>query len=557
MDRRAFLGACVGAALGLGACRRSSEGSAPPLGPDSAPYTPPSPVALLGPDQLPPSPRITLRLPGRDEGVPNPYLYLPTGYGAVVRIYDTLLERLPGGGVLPWLATSHSVSDDAMTHRFELRDGVRWHDGRPFSAEDVVFSFEYFAAKWAEVKISRLVLFRPDNVVRVVARGPRRVEVVLDKPVVTFVPNVAGRFPIVPKHTWSSVDSPAAVRDPSQLVGTGPYRLTSYADGKYLFEANDDFFLGRPFVRRIEHLPVGDELNALKAGDIDLAAYSAKPASATILKSFDNDPSMGVTLGRLASATSLYWNLASPGPAADVAFRRACALALDRGDFVRRLLGGLGTPGNPGYLPPDHPFHAPVEQYPHSPAAADRLLEESGYRRSGSKGARLGHDGKPLRLRIAVDPSLEAPVQLVKQGLGAVGIELTIDPVGQGFSYGPTGDMGLLFTAALQEDPDIMRVIYSSRADKLFFSAWGYANPEFDDLADRQLVTADEAERRRLVARMQEIVATDLPLLHLYYPTQFLVYKRDVFDQWPAGGANKLTLVTGVGTGDARIRPTT
>jgi ABC-type transport system substrate-binding protein len=100
-----------------------------------------------------------------------------------------------------------------------------------------------------------------------------------------------------------------------------------------------------------------------------------------------------------------------------------------------------------------------------------------------------------------------------------------------------------------------MRVVYSSRVNKTFQAARGYADAEFDDLADRQLVTSDVEERKKLVARMQQIVARDLPILHLYYPTPFLIYNRDTFDQWSTQYSDKQVFVTGARDGSLEIRP--
>jgi ABC-type transport system substrate-binding protein len=126
-------------------------------------------------------------------------------------------------------------------------------------------------------------------------------------------------------------------------------------------------------------------------------------------------------------------------------------------------------------------------------------------------------------------------------------------------------EMALLFYGGVSEDPDSMRTRYSSRARTegrfLIGGAQGYANPEFDDLAERQLVTLDEAERRRLVARMQQIVAADLPFLNLFYRRAITVLRSSVFDdQWArpgveGGPTNKQALVTGTATGGNKIRP--
>lgn len=270
----------------------------------------------------------------------------------------------------------------------------------------------------------------------------------------------------------------------------------------------------------------------------------------------------------------LIFNLSRGGPPADVRFRRACALAIDRGAIVQRLLGGHGEPGNPGFLPRDHPFHADVEQYAFDRAAAERLLDDAGYRRPRQGDGRRDRDGQPLRLRLLTGNAPVPPVlDLLIASLAAVGIELepravdlptlfertrrAADEAALTLYPGPGG-------TAPNGDPDLLRTFFSSRIEGRLQGAQGWADREFDRLAERQLVTADTQARRRLLARMQAIIARDLPALALYYPTVSHVFRRAAFEHWyvtPGGFAgglpgvvNKHALVTGRQTG-LRIRP--
>lgn len=560
LDRRSFLRNVIGAAgaVVLGSCARSSS---PDGGP--SPARPTTTLELLSPDQLPPRARPTLRLGTRNYGAPAPFSYLPPAYGHMLLIYDTLLSFDAAGRRVPWLATSYQPSPDGLTHAFELRDNARWHDGRPVTAADVVFTFEYFEAQRSQGKIAPFVLFRPEYVQQVRAKGSRSVEFRLEKPAVTFPTSVAARLPIVPAHIWSSITQ---VREAEvnleKLVGSGPYRLEAYNAGKaglYLFTANDEFFLGKPFVKRIEMLDVGDELAALRAGQIDAGGFEAQATNARALDPFRDDPSFGVLDGPPDFVTALQWNQGRGGALADVRFRRACAHAINRQDMVRRLLGGNGIPGNPGFLIPGHPFHVEVEQYPYDPAAANRLLDEAGYRRTGSSGPRRGPNGEPLRFTLSAPPTIVSAVEFVVNALKRVGIELEIEPVNTPFGIGDNYEMAMVFYGGMNEDPDYLRRVYSSRVDKLFMAARGYTNPEVDDLAERQLVTLDEVERRRQIERIQQLVSADLPVLHLYYPNSFLVFKKSVIDQVAlnreGGGLTKPAFVTGAATGGTTIRP--
>ncbi len=548
MDRRRFLATTIGAAgcLLLPSCTGSEDDQ--------------SPGAQGG--------RPTLRLVGGGFGIPSPFGYVAgLGYYRMSYIYDTLLWKDASGQLLPWLATGFSQSDDGSTYTFELREGVRWHDGRPFSAEDVAFTFDYFASH----TFSPLLVAQPRGVAEVRAVGERSVEFRLERPAVTFLEQIAGAIPIAPAHIWSSIQDPGAERDLATLVGTGPYRLESFSEseGTYLYTANESFFLGTPFVGRIEMAPVGDQLLAVLGGQI--VAGEASAVGQDALEPFQGDPGYGILENKGDFSAPLHWNLGRGGALADVRFRRACAHAIDRGGIVERI-GGAGVTGNPGFLPPTHPFHVEVQQYPYDVGLADQLLDEAGYVR-GTSSIRQGSDGQPLRFGLLVDEDRAAVAELVVGALRAVGVELTpqfVDLVSL-FQNKARGnyDMAVTFFPgpsgiSANSDPDYLRLIYSSALPPSPQAVQGYVNEELNELLERQLVTQDEAERMRLFASIQEIVARDLPVLPLYYSTQFFVFRNDVFDEWyytPGGMAtgvpqpyNKQGYVTGQKTG-LEIRP--
>ena len=494
----------------------------------------------------------TLRLPGAALGFPSPFAYIASlGYTQASFIYDTLLWKDADGELLPWLARGFERSDDGQTYAFQLREGVRWHDGRPLTAHDVVFTFRYYA----DNTLGPLVVVQPQGVTEVEALDDHRVRVQLVRPDNTFAEWTAGALPIVPEHVWSEVSDPAAARDRSILVGSGPYRLESYAGdgGALLYVANDDYFLGRPFVPRLEVTPVGNELTALRAGHVDAGTTDINGARPEVLAPFRSDASFGVIENLAGFTFPLFWNLHRTGPLADGRVRRACAMAIDRDDVVARLTGGNGLPGNPGFLPPDHPFHVAVEQYPADPAGARALLDGAGYGR--------------LRFELLFPGDLTPLAQIVIEALGAIDVELVPRAVELGpalFARKLAGEYDMAITLypgpsgpGPGADPDMLRLIYSSLAPSGLNHADGYANAEFDQLAQQQLSTLDDGERRRLVGRMQQIVAADVPVLPLYYSTLFHIFRRPVFDSWywtpggfpSVGPYNRHAFVTGATTG--------
>ncbi|MDQ3932241.1 MAG: ABC transporter substrate-binding protein [Actinomycetota bacterium] len=550
LDRRTFLKGAVGATGGLllPACNRDQRqpfdtGRAAPA------------------DQ-----RITLRIAGGPFGFPSPFAYVGgPGYVRLSFIYDTLLWTDASGELLPWLASRYERSADGLTYTFELRD-ARWHDGQPVTPADVAFTFEYFDRQ----VLSPLIVARPDGVARVTPTGERTVEIQLERPMVTFLRQMAGGVPIIPRHIWSGVSDPVKAQDPQLLVGSGPYRLESHSpeQGSYLFVANDDFFLGPPFVQRIEMVPVEDELRALLAGDIDGGFAPFDGAGPNALAPFRNNPSFEVIEQEAGLAFPLYWDLDPAGPFADKRVRQAIAHAIDRNDIVRRLFGGNATPGNPGFLPPTHNFHVEVEQYPFDLDTANRLLDEAGYSR-GEGGVRRRPGGEPLRFGLTIGVTVPpALIDLIVASLRQVGLEIEANAVDlvRMFESKLSGAYDMIVTLypgpsvpAPGGDPDYLRRIYASQATG-FHTAGGYRNPRVDELASRQAVTLDENERRRMITELQQLVANDLPVLPLYYSTFFFAYHKERFDQWyftPGGGMgpgiplvyNKHAFVTGQRTG--------
>jgi len=515
--------------------------------------------------------RPTARLPFGAFGFPSPFASNgPPGYVQMSLLYDTLLWKDGTGVLLPWVAERVQRSSDNLTYTFELRDGVRWSDGRALTVDDVVFTFEYYGR--LQTLPPPVIGQPPRGITSVTATGPRTVAIRLGTANVTFAEQVAGTIPILPKHIWEGVADPAAQQDARILVGSGPYRLAPGYNGDgspLLYEANDEYFLGRPFVKRIEFTPVEDQFAALLARAVDSA--SGQGVRNDVLARFRGEE-FKTTTSRGGSTTGLYWNLPRGGALADARFRRACARAIDRADLVNRLAGGNGRPGNPGFLGAENPFVVDVQQYPYDVGAANALLDGAGYTRTDG-GARRAPDGRPLRFELLVSNADTALGELISAALGRIGVETSVRAVQPGpqlfgAKFSGMYEMALLgfpgpSAGSLNGDPDLLRQVFSSQSPPSLTGASGYANAEFDDLAARQRVTFDENERKRIVARMQEIIADDIPILSLYSPDTSFVYRPAVLENWyltpgryPVDINNKHLFVTGLESGTT-IRPFT
>lgn len=423
MDRRRFLlVTTMGGAgfLALNACSDDDaapgSSAAPPSGTGTAPDSAGSSVASTGStpngsgepttvastpaSTLAPAERPTVRLPFGAFGFPSPFTSNGgIGYIQMSLIYDTLLWKDSTGELLPWLAKSVERSADNLTYSFELREALQWTDGKPCTADDVAFTFDYYAKQ--EALPPPVIGQPPQGIAKVQATGSTTVTITLDSPDVTFAEQVLGTIPIVPRHIWSSITDPTVPQDPAILVGTGAYRLDSFnGDGSpLLYTSNDQYFLGTPFVERIEFAEAADPFTALLSGATD--AGSGNGLRDDILAPFTSDDSYGVITEKGATTTALYWNLTKGGALADKRFRQACAMAIDGRDLVNRLAGGNGEPGNAGFLGPENPYLVEVEQYEFDVAAANAVLDAAGYQ-AGDDGKRQGPDGAPLSYELLV-----------------------------------------------------------------------------------------------------------------------------------------------------------
>ncbi len=473
-------------------------------------------------------------------------------------LFDTLLWKDASGCFLPWLARDWRQSEDGTQWCFRLRPGIRWHDGTPLSARDVVFTFEYLMHGAG----SRRELIQHQGLARVaavVAEGPDTVVIRLDRSYPPFDEWVAGRVLILPEHVWSRIDDPWAADGPATTMGSGPYRLESYDEGtgSCTYTANDDYFLGLPYVRRLEFLALPDPLAAFHRGEVDAVNAGGEDAGFNASFGAVRQRTFATMTARGEWTRALYFNLSRGFPFDDVRFRQAVAYAIDRDELVRRVLFGRGEPGSAGGLAPSHPLIAPeLPTYRRDPALAAALLDEIGL--IGDTRAR--RRGIRYTVQLQTNAASTDAATFIAAQLGDVGLDVGVEVLSLQDADRAAADgryeMALVGYGSLGGDPDWLRLQLSSEGTERSRTAvHGYHNPSFEDLAARQLVATDASARQRLVHEMQRVVADDLPMLGLYVPTRVIAFDEQVFDAWyftPGGvwgaypGAlNKHALVTG------------
>ena len=179
-----------------------------------------------------------------DWGYPSPYSHYSRGPGYVRMsfIFETLVWK-DDSGFIPQLAESWEYIEADNAYRFNLQHGVTWHDGEPFTADDVVFTINYCMQhpyQWVDSSI----------VSSAEALDDYTVVLYLSQPYAPFFQNFAGVLPILPQHIWQDVTEPETFLGEEAVIGTGPFTLGDYnkEQGTYLYLAYDDYYLGTPAV---------------------------------------------------------------------------------------------------------------------------------------------------------------------------------------------------------------------------------------------------------------------------------------------------------------------
>lgn len=493
------------------------------------------------PDEQPSSGgRFVMALSG-DPGMLNPAI---TTAGPVHQaahlLYDGLVDRTDDGELLPQLAESWEVEDDGARYRFRLRDDVVWHDGEPFTAEDVRYTYE-------EVLLEFHGRTRAS-----VGSALDRLEVVDDHTIEFHFREPYGPLlqqldvaegPILPSHLFAGTDpnDNPANREP---VGTGPFRFVSWQDdAELVYERNPDYFLAdRPLLDEVVLRIIPDaasQVLALQAGEIDLVTSVPGPDLEAV-RADEQLETISTFRGAGGSNCSMTWafNL-EDDLLGQQEVRTALAQAVDRDAFVTSVLFGAGRAA-------DAPLHGALAwaqgdaRFPElDREAAAAALDDLGWTEDGD-GSRVAtgvegvEDGTPLTIDVAHFPQFGPYTDLLRSQLLELGVELESRPLEPPVLVETVFTERDFDTALISycqgPDPEIgaRRMIDSAQIGPVPFSnAAAYRNEEVDRLLAEAVREVDLEARGALYAELQEILVEELPYLMLVEGEGVLAHTAD------------------------------
>lgn len=442
------------------------------------------------------------------------------------KIYQSLLTYGFDLKPRPGLARAWEASDDGLRYRFSLQEGVRWHDGTPFSAADVVFSFAKFLPDTNPR--ARAILA---NVASVSAPDAATVQVEMKQPFAAFLSGfVPSSLPIVPRHIYEGTDfrtNPANQRP----VGTGPFMFKEWQRGQYIqLVRNPSYWKsGLPFIDEIYFRILPDaaaRAYALESGEVDVGAPDA--VELFEVERLTSLPQLEATGRGSEFASPMTWieiNHRVP-PLNDRRFRQALLYAIDRAFIRDRIWFGHGGIPN-GPIASTIRFHDPsIRPYPYDPARAEALLDEMGLRR-GANGVRTTLSLIPL----PYGETWRRLGEFLRQSLARVGIAINLESMDPASWIQRVSNWDYQLTVnRLQQFGDpafgVARTYISTNIRKgvMFNNTMGYANPRVDELFALGASATTEAARATAYSEVQRILAEDVPvawLLEIRTPTIF------------------------------------
>jgi oligopeptide transport system substrate-binding protein len=469
-------------------------------------------------------------------------------------LYNGLVKFDMDGNIVPDLAEKWEVSTDGKIYTFHLRKGIKFHNGDPLTAKDIEFCYKRFLAepkayyKWLLDKVQGSKEYMkqvtdfiskqnppvsiPDAIGKFSLPGLQvkddyTMVLILDKPYAPFIKGLA-----MPE---AYISSPRAVKEfgkdyQQHPVGTGPFKLKEWVqNGKVVFEANKDYFDGRPYLDQIIVTMINDETsiyNTYRSGQIEAMAIPDAQ-----FKKIINDPEMkpSIVSRPSLSFTALSFCLERP-LIKDLKIRLAINYAIDKEAILKDVLNGEGTLAT-GPIPIGLPDYKSSEQgYGYDTVKARQLLKEAGY-----------PNGFKMQIWINQVKSSQDVAQAIQAYLKQLGIDAEIIQnewstlhkvilAGGDDAYYPYN-----WSADYADAEDFLYPIFHSRNIPEGGNSGRYRNPAVDKILDQAHEETDPKKVLDLLHQAEKLIMADAPKVYLYYPMNYSMHQTWVHNyQIPA-----------------------
>jgi peptide/nickel transport system substrate-binding protein len=456
--------------------------------------------------------------------------------------WDDRDEYLPDLAVQVPTRANGGISEDGLTITYHLRKGVRWQDGAPFSSADVAFSWHavlnpknVISTRIGYTDVSSIDTPDPSTVV---VHLKRRFAPFIG----TFFAMSAEPVPVLPKHLLARYASLEGIPENAMPVGTGPFRVASDDGGRIRFLANPLYWRGPPKLREIDFQWLPDDrtlLAALKAHSIDLYLEGAQALEPEL----QGNRGFTVYLYPFTRFMDVGLNTARP-TLSDVRVRQALDYATDRRRLIDQVADGVNLPADSDQPPFGWAHDPDVKRYPYDLRKADELLDAAGWK-LGSDGLRH-KGGAPLRLALVGEDGsatkIAAGEEIAREWRKA-GVGVSIHNYSSDALYAPLALGGIQqterFDVTFEEwgygvDPDDSQVFSCEMRPPQGWNIYNYCDPALEAAEAAALSNYDVATRKRAYAKIQALIARDVPMIPIWFDQMEDVANIDLQNYRPA-----------------------
>ncbi|MDX6271942.1 MAG: peptide/nickel transport system substrate-binding protein [Acidobacteriota bacterium] len=450
-------------------------------------------------------------------------------------MFNQLMRKDPKFDYEGELASNVATAPDGLSVTFTLRDGVKFHDGKPLTSADVKYTFDKLFASDSPKALSFVEgagANKQPLVTSIEAPDARTVVFRLRRPWLELFANLIP-IAIIPEGTFES----QAIKP----LGSGAFKFISYDESQQVveLEANEDYWEGAPNIKRLRVkviLDANTQQAELVAGRVDLAVNTALSPDAYV--NLAKNQNLQVVQSPGVNVQYIGFNSES-APVNNARVRQAIAYAIDRESIIKNLLQGQARIAH-SILPQESwAYSTEQKTYNYDPAQAKKLLDEAGFTDPDGDGPRLRF-AEPLSFKISASNSVVRQYAGVMQNsLREVGIPVNIETLEDNTLREAQRNGQYQLTAGRwvggNQDPIFLRDLYTYLSGGNF-NRGRYRNAELDKILGEAVATADRAKAKKLYAAAQDVISREVPMLPLWYNNNIVIARKNVGNiKVPAG----------------------
>ncbi len=449
-------------------------------------------------------------------------------------VYAGLMHKDKNGILIPNLAATYTVSENGLTYTFTLRDKLTFHDGKPLTADDVVYTITKIQDPL--IKSPKRPLFEG---IEVSAPDAKTVVFTLKQPFAPFLESAT--VGILPKHLWENVsaDTFALTNLNEQAIGAGAYKInkiTNNSEGtptKYTLRAFTHFALGRAYIKNLAFLVYANERDltlGFTGKNVDMISNISPEKTATLAKD-----AYTITHTPLPRIFSLFFNQSQAPLFTDRAVIDAINLAVDKQRIVDEVLLGYGHVANGPIPEMFKDTSTPAQKV--DIEAAKNILTKAGYAKDADGILKKGSTRLTFSISTGDAPELRKAAELVKADLESIGmsVELKVYEIGilNQTIIRPREYEALLFGQIVNTPADLYSFWHSGERNDPGLNIALYANTKVDSILENAPKETDQAKAKTLYSSLEQLLTKDAPAVFLYEPDAIYIMQKQINDFTP------------------------